>query len=443
MSAKVVTPARICSAAASRVPQRTNSSVTFFASAGKMYFRNHSSSVTSSCSPRKRVIGTCVCPLMNPGSTNFPLALMVCGAAYLLSISARGPSARIASPFTTTAPSSRMRRCPSIVTMVPPLTSRSTFSFFAVCAWRPAENRKWKTETRATACHEWDLRIHFHFSFFLQIGGIKRFRKQLAHGDDFGFALQIREDHRYVAAKFPDQLAAGTARRRKRIRVRHHGDGVEAALSFADRFENGDAFSANGEAVRGVFDVAASENPARSGAKGGTNPKIGVRRMRVLARLFCRRNQNVILAHAFASRHALESSGNDFRDSRKQSFQQSDELPFHALRRLKHFFVIQRLVQNSRGRIRHAGNSEHANSAVPRRNDFRHRGHSHKIRANRSKIPYLCRRFVARTGQRGVHPFVHSDAYAVSFPDSHLAKSAVVSAAHIRKSRAKSLVIGT
>ena len=36
-SAKVVTPARICSAAASRVPQRTNSSFTFFASAGKMY----------------------------------------------------------------------------------------------------------------------------------------------------------------------------------------------------------------------------------------------------------------------------------------------------------------------------------------------------------------------------------------------------------------------
>src|SRR6266478_6433607 len=101
--------------------------------------------------------------------------------------------------------------------------------------------------------------FHFHFSFFLQIGGIKRFRKQLAHGDDFGFALQIREDHRHVPAKFPDQLAAGTAGRRKRIRVRHHGDGVEAALSFADRFENGDAFSANGEAVRGVFDVAASK----------------------------------------------------------------------------------------------------------------------------------------------------------------------------------------
>src|SRR6266849_3473613 len=48
MSAKVVTPPRICSAAASRVPQRTKSSVTFFASAGKIYFFSHTSSVTSS-----------------------------------------------------------------------------------------------------------------------------------------------------------------------------------------------------------------------------------------------------------------------------------------------------------------------------------------------------------------------------------------------------------
>src|SRR6266403_506743 len=325
MSAKVVTPPRICSAAASRVPQRTNSSVTFFASAGKTYFRNHSSSVTSSRSPRKSVIGTCVCPLMNPGSTNFPLALMVCGAAYLLSISARGPKATMASPFTAMAPSSRMRRPPSIVTMVPPLTSRSTFSFFAACAWRQMENRKWKMETRTTACHEAKQRNQFRFSIFpfsfslfLPVGGIKRLRKQFTHRDDFGLAFQIRQNYRNVAAKFPNQLTARATRRCELIRVRNHGDGVKAALAFADGFENGDAFSTNGEAIRRVFHVATAENSARGGAKRGAHSKIRVRRMRVFSRLSRRRNQNVIVAHASASRRAPKESFNGFGNPRNQ-----------------------------------------------------------------------------------------------------------------------------
>ena len=40
----------------------------------------------------------------------------------------RGPTATIVSPFTTTAPSSSRARVPSMVTIVPPVTSRSTFS---------------------------------------------------------------------------------------------------------------------------------------------------------------------------------------------------------------------------------------------------------------------------------------------------------------------------
>ena len=37
-----------------------------------------------------------------------PLASMVCAAAYLASSSLRGPTATMVSPFTATAPSSRM-----------------------------------------------------------------------------------------------------------------------------------------------------------------------------------------------------------------------------------------------------------------------------------------------------------------------------------------------
>ena len=71
ISANVVRAPRICSAAASRVPQRTKSSVTFFASAGKMYFCSHSSRGTSSRIPRSKVTGTCVWPFTTPAGRAF------------------------------------------------------------------------------------------------------------------------------------------------------------------------------------------------------------------------------------------------------------------------------------------------------------------------------------------------------------------------------------
>src|SRR6266478_9127308 len=147
-------------------------------------------------------------------------------------------------------------------------------------------------EIRAVACHEWELRNQFRFSIFpfsfslfLPVGGIKRSRKQFTHPNDFGFAFQIRQNYRNVAAKLPDQLAARATRRCELIRVRNYGDGVKAALSFADGFEDGDAFSTNGEAIRRVFHVATAENSARGGAKRGAHSEIGVRRMRVFSRL--------------------------------------------------------------------------------------------------------------------------------------------------------------
>src|ERR1700730_2177919 len=134
MSAKVVMPPRISSAAARRVPQRTKSSVTFLASAGKMYLRSQSSRTTSSFRPRNSVIGTWVWPLMKPGRTNLPGASSCLSAMYLASISMRGPTAAMMSPLTATAPSSMIKRTESMVRTVPPVIRRSTFSFFGACA---------------------------------------------------------------------------------------------------------------------------------------------------------------------------------------------------------------------------------------------------------------------------------------------------------------------
>ncbi len=128
MSANVVVPLRIISASASREPQRTNSSFTFLASAGKMYLRNQSSSVTSSTNPRSSTIGICVCALISPGMISLLFASMVClamipcGAKLLTS----GPTAMIVSPRTAITPFSITCRCGSMVTIVAPVTSRST-----------------------------------------------------------------------------------------------------------------------------------------------------------------------------------------------------------------------------------------------------------------------------------------------------------------------------
>ena len=104
--------------------------------------------------------------------------------------------------------------------------------------------------------------------------------------DGFGFAFEIAEDYRDVAAKFPDDLAAGAAGGRERVGVGRNGDGVEAAFAFADGFEDGDALGANGETVGGVFDVATAEDAARVGADSGADTEIGKWRVSVFASKF-------------------------------------------------------------------------------------------------------------------------------------------------------------
>ena len=128
MSAKVVVPVRIISQAASRVPQVTNSGVTWAFSAGQMYFVSQTMSSTSSATPRRRVMGTWVWVFTSPGITMRPVASIVFAGAKRARSSAAVPTATMRSPRTATAPSSTTRKPASMVTTVPPATSRSTLS---------------------------------------------------------------------------------------------------------------------------------------------------------------------------------------------------------------------------------------------------------------------------------------------------------------------------
>src|SRR5215471_14464169 len=99
-----------------------------------------------------------------------------------------------------------------------------------------------------------------------QVGRVEGFGKKIAHWDGFHFAFEIGEDDGDVAAEFPDDLAAGAARRSERIGVGDDGDGVEAAFAFANSLENSDTFRADGKPVGSVFNIAAAENAARGSA---------------------------------------------------------------------------------------------------------------------------------------------------------------------------------
>src|ERR1700730_1398046 len=134
-----------------------------------------------------------------------------------------------------------------------------------------------------------------------EAGRVKRFGEKVAHWQNFRFAFQIGKDDGNIAAEFPDELAAGAAGSTESFGVRYDGDGIEAALAFADSLENSDTFGANGQAIRCIFDIAAAEDSSGGRAKSGAYPKIRIGRMGILARLLGCGDQMIVLTHAMAS----------------------------------------------------------------------------------------------------------------------------------------------
>jgi hypothetical protein len=131
----------------------------------------------------------------------------------------------------------------------------------------------------------------------LEIGRVERLGEEIAHLELLGFAFEIGKDYRDVAAKFPDELAAGTARWSEGVGVGDDGDSVEAALALADGFEDGHALSADGEAIGGVLDVAAAEDSARCSAQCGADTEVGVWSVSIFAGLLSDTDKMVVVGH--------------------------------------------------------------------------------------------------------------------------------------------------
>src|SRR3954451_23866978 len=128
MSVNVVVPPSSISRAPRRVPQRTKSADTFFASAGKMNFSSQSCSRMSSAMPRKRDMAAWVCVLISPGARIASGRSSRCFGWKRPSISDLAPTPTIRSPRMAIAPFGMTRCCPSSVMTYRALQTQSAAS---------------------------------------------------------------------------------------------------------------------------------------------------------------------------------------------------------------------------------------------------------------------------------------------------------------------------
>lgn len=101
----------------------------------------------------------------------------------------------------------------------------------------------------------------------------------------FLVALLSFEEHDGVSAEFKDYLAAGATRRARHIIGGDNGDGAKGkAGSFGLLYsgKNGGALSAIGQAIGGIFHIAAGEYLALIRQHSSTDAKVGVARIRPL-----------------------------------------------------------------------------------------------------------------------------------------------------------------
>src|SRR5580658_1172444 len=109
-----------------------------------------------------------------------------------------------------------------------------------------------------------------------QIAGAERGRQQIAqaHRPALGVQEQIR------AARLQQELPAAPARHQRRTVGSDHADGLELAEALGALGADQAAFRAQGQAERGVLDIAPKDDPARVVLAGSADLKarvVGVR----------------------------------------------------------------------------------------------------------------------------------------------------------------------
>ena len=86
---------------------------------------------------------------------------------------------------------------------------------------------------------------------------IERFWQKFAHLDGFCLVIKVREDHRNVAAEFPDDLPASAAWRGQLFGVDHHGDAAELLRTFGNALPDRDTLGTHRQSVARGFHITA------------------------------------------------------------------------------------------------------------------------------------------------------------------------------------------
>src|SRR3954451_5789404 len=94
---------------------------------------------------------------------------------------------------------------------------------------------------------------------------------------------KIRQQHFEVTAEFPENLAAGTARRRRLVRIGHNRDATELRVPVGQRLEHRDAFGTDRQAVCRILDVATCDDSPVRGLQRGANLEAGKSSLRIPA----------------------------------------------------------------------------------------------------------------------------------------------------------------
>ena len=95
--------------------------------------------------------------------------------------------------------------------------------------------------------------------------------------NSFGFAVEIGENDRNVAAEFPDDLAASSAWRSQFLSIHDNGDPAEFRNAAGDALPNRDTLRTDGQAVACRFNIAASIDVAVLRLDGRTDLEVRIR----------------------------------------------------------------------------------------------------------------------------------------------------------------------
>ena len=97
------------------------------------------------------------------------------------------------------------------------------------------------------------------------------------------FACRIRQDQFEISRKLPQHLPTRATGRRRRLGWGDDNHAPERAVSFGKRLEHRDALGADGQAIRGVLDVAAGDDRPVGRFERSADFETGLISVRVLA----------------------------------------------------------------------------------------------------------------------------------------------------------------